>query len=84
MTSKQDFTKINENKVYCNVEILDEVVEERKSSLQLVSSIVEHHSQFIRRTIETGAYENVLLPYLGKIKCNTRKVQMVANRVKKV
>ena len=81
MVNKPDYTKINQSKNYCNTEILDEVIEERGSTLQLVSEIIDRHSKFIKRTIETGAFETVTLPYLGKIKSNPRKVQATSNRV---
>lgn len=75
------YTKINTTRVYCNEELYEETAEELDISISLVKEIVHANSQFIRRVIETGGFENVILPYLGKVKSKPRSVQKAAAAV---
>lgn len=80
---KIDYTKINENKKFCNAEIIEEVAEELGLSIHLVKGIIASNSDFLRKTIETGAYESIHLPYLGKLKAKLRSVQKALSNIKR-
>lgn len=75
-----DYRKINQGKKFCNVVITEETAEELNVSLELVKEIIQANQEFSRKTIERGAYENVTLPYLGKLKARHKAIQAAANR----
>jgi len=77
-----DFEKNNnKDKRFCNEEIYEEVSEELQVDINLVREISKAHSEFARQIIETGAFESIILPYLGKIKAQTRKVQRMTAKI---
>jgi len=80
---KTDYTKINENKRFANQDILEETIEELQLDPTLVEEVILANSKFVRSVIETGAYESITLPYLGKLKAKLRSVQMAAGNTKR-
>lgn len=78
-----DYRKINEQKKFCNEEIIEECVEELHLPKELIQEVVKLNSKFNRKVIETGAYESVTLPYLGKLKAKLSSVQKAASNIKR-
>lgn len=75
-----DYRKINQNKQFCNQIITEETSEELNLDLSLVKEVIQANEQFARKSIERGAFENVTLPYLGKLKCKHKQVQAAATK----
>ncbi len=77
-----DFKKNNElDKRFCNEEIYEEVSEELRVPIDLVREISKAHSEFARQTIEVGAFESIILPYLGKLKAKLKSVQKMTAKI---
>ena len=66
-----------------NAELLEEVSEELGLSQDLVRGVIASNSDFLKRTIETGAYESIHLPYFGKLKAKLRSVQKALSNIKR-
>jgi hypothetical protein len=77
-----DFDKNNaKDKRFCNEEIYEEVSEELQLPIDLVKEVGQAHSEFSKMIIETGAFENITLPYLGKLKAKLRSVQKMTAKI---
>jgi len=77
-----DFEKINsKDKRFCNEEIYEEVSEELQVDINLVHEVAKAHSEFSKMIIETGAFENITLPYLGKLKAKLKSVQKMTAKI---
>ena len=80
---KIDYTKINENKKFCNKELVEELTEELGISEYVIKGVIASNSNFLRRVIETGAYESIHLPYFGKLKAKHRSIQKALSNIKR-
>lgn len=78
---KSDYREVNKNKRFCNVDIVEETAQELGVSESLVKDIVGFHSKMSRTVIETGAFESVTLPYLGKLKAKLKSKQKADSKV---
>jgi len=79
-----DFEKNNtKDKRFCNEEIYEEVSEELQVDLSLVQEVAKAHTEFSRMIIETGAFESVTLPYLGKLKAKLKSVQKMTGKIQR-
>ncbi len=78
-----DYTNANKERKFCNTELYDEVAEELGVDINLVKEVVSANSTFIKETIERGAFESVIMPYLGKIKAKLRSVQKASNNIQR-
>lgn len=77
-----DFEKNNnKDKRFCNEEIYEEVSEELQLDISLIKEVAKAHSEFARVTIETGAFESIILPYLGKLKAKLKSVQKMTGNI---
>lgn len=63
----------------CNVELMKDTVRETKLQPKVVKSIISQYVQYIADTIKSGAYEKVLIPYFGKFKPKTKRIQHFYN-----
>lgn len=79
--NKTKYEKINANRKYCNEEIYEETAEELGVDIELVREVVDYHSKFIVSIIFQGAFENVILPYLGKVKAKLRSIQKASGNI---
>jgi hypothetical protein len=81
--SNIDYKKLNENKRFCNTDVIQEVAEELDLPEDLVASIAAAQSGYTAQTIKAGGLETILFVYLGKFKVNPFQVQkMMANSMK--
>jgi len=79
-----DFEKNNyKDKRFCNEEIYEEVSEELQLPLELVQEVAKAHTDFSRMIIETGAFESITLPYLGKLKAKLKSVQKMTAKIQR-
>ena len=79
-----NWKEVNLNRKIANEEIYIEVADELGLTVELVKSIVKEQADLIFSTIKAGEFEGVILPYLGKVQINARKVQKVyAQKIKK-
>lgn len=63
----------------CNVELTKDVIRKTKEQPKVVRDITHQYSAFIANTIKSGAYETVLVPYFGKFKPKTKRIQKIYN-----
>ncbi len=81
--TKIDYEQLNKNKRFCNSEIIEEVVEEKGLSKELVERVVNSQSLHTKRIIRAGGLESIIYVYIGKFKVNPYKIQsMMANSMK--
>lgn len=70
-----DYKKINEEKRYCNEQVIQEVAEKLNLSYSLVKSVIDAQSKFTSNVIKGGGLETIVMPYLGKFKVSPTKIQ---------
>ncbi len=69
-----DYKKINENKKVANEEIIEEVSDELGVPADLVREVIDNQFIYASRIIKMGNLEDIIIPYLGKFKPNTRRI----------
>jgi len=69
---------LTSNAKVVNQELYEEVADEIGVDEKLVQEVVNAHSKFTAKIVRVGAFEGVIMPYLGKIKVNPYKVQKIA------
>jgi nucleoid DNA-binding protein len=77
-----NWKEVNENRKVINEELYEEVAHELNIPVHRVKEFMQVQSDFIAKVIGTGALETVMLPYMGKIRVNHKKAQIV-NSMKK-
>jgi hypothetical protein len=70
-----DYKKINEEKRYCNEQVIQEIAANLDLSYDLVKSVVDAQSKFTSNIIKGGGLETIVMPYLGKFKVSPTKIQ---------
>jgi hypothetical protein len=77
---KVDYKKLNENKEFCNEQIIQEVSEKMSIPYAVVKSVAEAQSKFTSDTIRGGGLETIVMPYLGKFKVAPKRVQILMRK----
>lgn len=73
--SKIDYKKLNENKRFCNDDLIHDIVDKHQIKEDLVREIIEAQSKFAAKIIKSGGLQTIILPYLGKLRVNPYHVQ---------
>lgn len=62
---------------YCNAIIEREVADELGLPLNTVRKIADSQSLFVKIIMESGKFENVRLPYLGRFSAKLKEIQVI-------
>lgn len=62
-----------------NPRLLEDVKRETGESVSLIRSIISFQNRYIIDIMKEGAFETVMLPYLGKFKPNIKAIQRRAH-----
>lgn len=68
------------NQKTCNKELLQDTVLKTKEKAADVRSAVDFYSRFIAETMKAGAFETVMVPYMGKFQPKTKEIQWKMHR----
>lgn len=68
----------------CNVELTKDVVRVTKEQPKVVRDVLHHFSGQISDMIRSGAYETMLVPYFGKFRPKTKRIQKIYNNRGKI
>lgn len=81
--NKIDYKKLNENKRFCNEDVIDKVAADLGLNPNTVRKVLEIQSEYTATTIRNGGMEQIIYPYIGRFKVNHRKVQkMMAKQMR--
>lgn len=64
-------------RLFCNQMVEAEVHQELGLPLYIVKRIVQTQSEFVKNEIESGHFNSIRLPFLGKFSCKEKEVQMM-------
>lgn len=62
---------------YCNQDVINESCQKLEYPKFLVKRIEQHWHKFVLDTIQSGKFENILIPYLVKFVFNKRKMDTI-------